>query len=363
MKLRRAVIRNFKGVKICDIDFLSHGEPRQVTALIGDNGSGKTSVLQAIALILSLATRRTRAIEFFAWHGFLPDRVASLGNTSVVLEVAFDETEVKTTQLLFEEWQQSLSSVERGVKRLVPPSDRSVVTLEFRNGRLNSPERTAALHQFLGRYYIGHLAKSRPDFRDRYQDTGGVFWFDQMRNLGRSLTSWKEEENQSEYAEGWQSGVEQLRKFLVGWWAHHTTPEKRGRDYIPELERAFNLVFPGVVFRGVMPKGDTVNNGDSHFYFLLERDGKVFDIAEMSSGEQAVFPLIYEFVRLNIARSIVLIDELELHLHPPQQQALLRMLPKLGPDCQFVITTHSDFLTRVIPDEHQVRLEGGRPCL
>jgi len=83
----------------------------------------------------------------------------------------------------------------------------------------------------------------------------------------------------------------------------------------------------------------------------------------MSSGEQAVFPLVYEFAKFRIARSIVLIDELELHLHPPQQQSLLGALRRLGPDCQFLITTHSPYLSDVIPQEHKVRLPGGRECL
>jgi predicted ATP-dependent endonuclease of OLD family len=95
----------------------------------------------------------------------------------------------------------------------------------------------------------------------------------------------------------------------------------------------------------------------------MERDGKTYDIAEMSSGEQAVFTLAFEFVRLNIKRSIILIDELELHLHPPEQQMLLYALPKLGPDCQFIITTHSEYLTSAIPNEYEVRLEGGVRCL
>jgi predicted ATP-binding protein involved in virulence len=83
----------------------------------------------------------------------------------------------------------------------------------------------------------------------------------------------------------------------------------------------------------------------------------------MSSGEQTIFSLLYDFVRLDIANSVVLIDELELHLHPPAQQALYASLPRLGPDCQFIITTHSEFLSGVIPNEEIVRLEGGRPCL
>ena len=83
----------------------------------------------------------------------------------------------------------------------------------------------------------------------------------------------------------------------------------------------------------------------------------------VATSLQAVFPLIYEFVRLDIQRSVVLIDELELHLHPPEQQRLLSALPKLGPDCQFLLTTHSDYLTSAIPNEQEVRLERGVRCL
>lgn len=103
--------------------------------------------------------------------------------------------------------------------------------------------------------------------------------------------------------------------------------------------------------------------GANDFYFLLEAQGRTYDLAEMSSGEQAVFPLVYEFVRLDISNSIVLIDELELQLHPPEQQRLLASLPRLGASCQFVISTHSPYLTDAIPNEHGIRLEGGSRCL
>ena len=139
-------------------------------------------------------------------------------------------------------------------------------------------------------------------------------------------------------------------------------PDK-GKTYIKELEERFAQLFPGTVFRGIAPRQGVVAPTAKDFYFLLERDGKLYDITEMASGEQAISPLLYEFVRLDIAKSVVLIDELELHLHPPQQQALLRGLRRIGPDCQFIITTHSPFLTEAIPDDEEVRLEGGRRCL
>ena len=61
MKLRTVNIENFKGIKSLNFDLLNlEKKPRDLTCIVGDNGSGKTSLLQAIALPLSMATRRIR---------------------------------------------------------------------------------------------------------------------------------------------------------------------------------------------------------------------------------------------------------------------------------------------------------------
>ena len=378
MKLKHVVIENFKGVRA--VEFPTDAAPhalRGLTALLGDNGSGKTTVLQAIALTLSMATRRTRDMASFRWHGFLPERVPSLGQTFVELVVAFEPEEVALTKDLFVEWQESLPSERRQTMRIVPPSQHAEVTLRFEQGRVFSPQGFEAFNQFLGRYYIKVLKDTRPELKESFAKLGDVFWFDQHRNLGtlmaddmaregRLVDSYRQAyETVSERGahEGWQAGVEQLREYLVGWWGFHTTPGRRGKDFVPLLQAAFDTVFPGTRFVGIMPRGGVTSPRANDFYFLIDRDGRIYDLAEMSSGEQAVFPLVYEFVRLDIKRSIVLIDELELHLHPPEQQRLLAALPKIGPDCQFLITTHSEFLSSAIPNEQEVRLERGTRCL
>jgi recombinational DNA repair ATPase RecF len=104
MKIQRIRIENFKGLRALDLDLRApEGAPRPVTALLGDNASGKTTVLQAVALTLSLATRRTRQPSDLAWHGFLAERVSSLGQTRVELEVMLTSEEVQTTANLFRE--------------------------------------------------------------------------------------------------------------------------------------------------------------------------------------------------------------------------------------------------------------------
>ena len=77
----------------------------------------------------------------------------------------------------------------------------------------------------------------------------------------------------------------------------------------------------------------------------------------MSGGKRAIFPILMDFVNWNINNSVILIDEIELHLHPPMQQTFLRALPKLGTNNQFIITTHSDHIEQLVPNDSIIRLE------
>ncbi|MCA9048614.1 MAG: AAA family ATPase [Planctomycetaceae bacterium] len=366
MKIRSLWIRNFKGVRNQEILFSDfRNTVRPLTCLIGDNGAGKTTILQAMALVLSLATRKTKAANTLNWHGFLAERMSSLGATQIRLTIDFDEDELKSVAWLFQCWRESLSPEWAESRHIVPPGNHPEIELTYSPQQgVRCSQGAEGLNQFLGRYYIKSLLRTSGAYRDEFAKVGDVFWFDQHRNLGAAAVESTDADDSGAYPETWVAGVEQLREYLVGFWSYHTASSKAfGRDYIPDLERRLNAVFPGRRFAGSAPRQNGGGRGARDFYFLLEHEGQTYDIAEMSSGEQAVFPLIYEFVRLDISRSIVLIDELELHLHPPEQQRLLNALPKLGPDCQFIVSTHSEFLTGAIPNECEVRLEGGSRCL
>jgi hypothetical protein len=374
MKLKRAVIENFKGLKgPLKIDFTSptfkSPEPvaRPLTCLIGDNGTGKTTVLQAIALTLSLATRRIESSSQFSWHGFEIERVSSFGPSYIELVISLDDEEIAATRDVYRLWYRALPSEWIESHRQADPADHREINLIFKDGSISCAQGWDAMRQMCGRYWVRSLLRTQPVLAKYYREMGDVFWFDQFRNLGSIVTGQGGDgDGLMNGTVSWEAGVEQLREYLIGMWGYHTTPRQRGgggKDYIELLERCFSELFPGTRFLGIEPRENIPVPRPNDFYFLLERDGKVYDLAEMSSGEQAVFPLIYEFVRLDIAKSIVLIDELELHLHPPQQQGLLGMLRRIGPDCQFIITTHSPYLEGAIPDEHEVRLEGGRRCL
>lgn len=94
---------------------------------------------------------------------------------------------------------------------------------------------------------------------------------------------------------------------------------------------------------------------DETFQFsICETDRDPFDFNTMSSGYSAVFDIINDLIIRMEAKSglrtefdmegVVLVDEIETHLHLELQKEILPILTKLFPNIQFVITTHSPFI-------------------
>ena len=357
-----------------DFQPLPEKQPVNMHAIIGDNGSGKTTALQAIALTLSLATRKTRKPEDFQWYGFLPERTGTLGQTRVELGIQFTEEEIVLNNRLFNEWRRLQSPGWLQTHRIEEPGQFKNVTLVLERGELKANEGFPGLLQFLSRYYVKTSIRNAPQLREFFPKLGDVFWFDQYRNLGTAGFSQMSSElnggekgddsGKASEPQSFLAGVETLREALVVMWGYQVRPPtSHYTNYIPKLREKFSLLFPGTSFVGTAEMESATAPRVKSSYFLLEREGRVFDLAEMSSGEQAFFAIIYDFVRLGIQQSVVLVDELELHLHPPEQQAFLAGLQKLGPDCQFLITTHSPFVEGSIPKEQETRLKEGRLCL
>ncbi|MCF1458166.1 MAG: AAA family ATPase, partial [Shewanella sp.] len=87
--------------------------------------------------------------------------------------------------------------------------------------------------------------------------------------------------------------------------------------------------------------------------FVVEKDGKSLYLHQLSDGERGLLALVFDLTRrLAIANpesedpisegvALVLLDEVELHLHPKWQRHVVRRLCQVFKNCQFVITTHS----------------------
>jgi predicted ATP-binding protein involved in virulence len=94
----------------------------------------------------------------------------------------------------------------------------------------------------------------------------------------------------------------------------------------------------------------------------VKKQGQELIVNQLSDGEKCLLALVGDLARrLAIAnpgleeplqgKGVILLDEIELHLHPKWQRQIISSLTTTFPNCQFIITTHSpQVLSHVKPD-------------
>ena len=86
-----------------------------------------------------------------------------------------------------------------------------------------------------------------------------------------------------------------------------------------------------------------------------------FLLHQLSDGEQRLFSLFVDIARqLSVRASttlefqqvpaVILIDEIDVHLHPRWQVMIVEALQELFPACQFIATTHSPFVVQAVQE-------------
>lgn len=104
---------------------------------------------------------------------------------------------------------------------------------------------------------------------------------------------------------------------------------------------------------------------------LIEKAGTPLDVSQLSDGERGVLSMVLDLSRrlsqategssdpLGEAQAVVLIDEIDLHLHPKWQRRIVRNLTAAFPRCQFIATTHSpQVIGEVEHDRIQIIADG-----
>ena len=103
------------------------------------------------------------------------------------------------------------------------------------------------------------------------------------------------------------------------------------------------------------------------YSFKICTEGKKFKFTELSDGFAAVLDIVADLIlkmqneesltRSYRKKGIVLIDEIETHLHLELQKIIMPLLTKVFPNVQFIITTHSPFVLNSMPDAVAYDLE------
>lgn len=108
---------------------------------------------------------------------------------------------------------------------------------------------------------------------------------------------------------------------------------------------------------------------------LLEKSGVTLDVKQLSDGERGILALVLDLTKrlaeanpylenpAKEGKAVVLIDELDLHLHPKWQRTIVDQLTRTFPNCQFIATTHSPQIIGSVAPENVILLENGKPPL
>lgn len=319
MKVHQLSLRDFRGFAAIDLDLAP-----DVTALVGVNGAGKTSILDAVALLSSVLVEGISSGK--------PEEIApSLDDVRVGASSAWLTLE---TEILGQPVAWSIARTLPGHPAGAPgsfdalnmpvaavqttiaagtPSLPLVVYFPTNRSALDIPERIRKPHAFDAlSAYDGALEGGASNFRGFFE------WFREEEDIYNEYEILKRDRKIQELVPPPQSSL-------------------------PAVRKAIERILPGAREVRVERRPQRMT---------VELNGTRLDVAQLSDGERCLLALAGDLARrMALAApkvdnplehpAVVLIDEIELHLHPGLQREILPRLRSVFPNAQFIVSTHS----------------------
>lgn len=338
MKIQSMYLNNYRCFKDFEIIF-----DDRLTVLVGENGAGKTAVLDALSMYLKWVLH----IEHGGGsHPNIPHKDVAIGKSlsDVLLRytaVSINENESDSvdTEFIFSKsntggtsikWPESAAPIER-----IRDKDNPIF-VAYMAGRY-SPE---SAFMFAREQYA----------EDRH--TAIKNSFNRAINYATILTWFKNAEYNETLAMRYEGRKEEF----------------------PDLTAVREALSKALLDKYDRPR---MHGDPLELVMYLKGTKQKYKVSQLSDGYRAILALVLDLARRmaqswgneeNSARTtsilhapaIVLIDEVELHLHPSWQQTVLTTLMKIFPNTQFIVTTHSPQVLTAIPSEHIRILKNGR---
>lgn len=315
MKIKEIIINNFRGIKELKLEF-NVNEPR---VFIGINGVGKSTILDAVAILLSPffgiltdednygAILKKEDINNSSFQTKLEIIIIDDKNEEFTWDIRFNGLDLEnfiSDMLDVEDW---IFNIKENLQK--DPLINLPLAVYYLTNRavLDIPLRIKKKHLFVDQFnaYDNALIASKTDFRIFFE------WFREKEDLENEVRL----EGNNDYRDKQLQAVRQAISSL-------------------------------------MPDFSNLRVKRSPLRMIVNKKGEELIINQLSDGEKCLLAMVGDLARrLAIANpnlplplegnAIVLIDEIELHLHPKWQREIVPNLTKIFPNCQFIITTHS----------------------
>ncbi len=391
MRIQKLEIHNFRGFANATIEF----PKSNVSVFIGTNGQGKSTVLDLIAIHLNLFVSRIAKTSFNPSNWTKSNDVKLFENdirigsketfNSIIIELnsIISPLMLQETQILT--WSTSLNTDEpkmtiRASERLQDPEGFTL----YQNRRKELREQEKQLFDFADKVYsqvkekedvniplLVYYQSNRTVFGDislrekpnRYfikqfeaYDNAFVKKTNDFEDFARWFRKEEDIENELKVREE-DFRLRNLSLEVVRNSIHQFFSRISGSKYTNlRVAREDSQYKESLRQRSGEPSSASL---------VISKDSEDLKIEQLSDGEKNLLLLVSDIARrLAIAnpksenplngKGIVLIDELELHLHPTWQKEVLKGLYTTFPNLQFIVTTHSPLVLANLDNNVQI---------
>lgn len=349
MKIERLCLKNYR----C-FDNLEVGFHDKLTVIVGINGSGKTSVLEGTVIALG---------TFFSEMEVVRDvsivkkdvrlKAYSMGE-SIDVQPQYP-VEIGAEGIVGDQpvcWKRSLNS-EEGRTTKKDATVMTEISAEYQR-RLREGDKTLVLplvaYYGTGRLWDYHREKKLNTFKDNTKINGYLNSLDGTANI-KLMMNWFRKKT-IQMAQGKENGF----------FSFHELPIVFGA-----MEECFRRI---TGFSNVKIFYNLDTNELDCTYLDKSEQRMTIPLSQLSDGYKGTISLIadiaYRMAVLNpqlgadIIREtdgVVLIDEVDLHLHPSWQHRILLDLQSIFPKIQFIVTTHAPAVISSVKRENLVILK------
>lgn len=347
MRIDRLHVQNFRGFEDREFTFHPH-----FNVLIGDNGSGKTALLRALRVAVAswfLGIKNQSTV------GIRKDDVRFVGRAFDAGEFTFEEqwpVEVTAHGVLsFADWIENEPVLQwartlngpkgRTTSRNARPIKKVAQEADQRVRKGEDVVLPALAYYSTSRLYLEprrtQSRKQTPDERELSRFVGYRDCIDKRLD-SKALEAWMKRQGFAAWKEGGASTLYRLVRSAIA----EMVEDACDVEYNPQREQVV------VVFK----------------------DDSVYPLDYLSDGQRTMLTLVGDLatrmVRLNPqlgasaleeTPGVVLIDELDLHLHPTWQRHVVRDLKRIFPRVQFVTTSHSPFIVQTLDSDELIALD------
>lgn len=370
--------RKFKAIKI-KLD-------KKLTVFIGNNGSGKTSIIDAI-------------VKTISWIG--PNIIRKGGRGKLVTDYDVNNASKRYAEInsrfIFNEnivyeaalRKNSKNSIENINSTIEPLEDLGEIYRTLISERNGNRSEYISLPIFL--YYSSdrnnlktkwtfdeekiNVSLKRLEAYDKktldgaIDFTGFLEWFIAIDNLSGNSFKLKLEESKNLVLSlknaGAEDGENNLNKLYIeklGELDELTKIVKNKEVYSKKIELVKQTISKAIPeFNDIY-----VDKSSGRAEVMVEIEGENVNIIQTSQGQQVLISLVSDIARQVItlnekldnplsSNGIIVIDEIELHLHPKWQQNIVGALVNCFPNIQFIITTHSPQVLSTV-DKNNIRI-------